>query len=1604
MSYIIFATLSKMVEPLQNIRIFLFRGSTVICFLLVFLCPQARSQPNWAWGRDAHTGAPELANDVAVDPVSGNVVMVGKYGSSLVSFYGSSFSGSTKGGFVAKYDPAGNVLWGFKIGTNDDNVCNGVAIDSSGNIYVTGTFENTADFRGLASTTTNLTATGNFDVFIAKYNSAGQLLWVKKGGGAAADAGLSVCLNSSAVFITGYYSNSGSFGTFNTVANNATQNVFVCAYSFSGSELWLADAGATQASFGRDIAADNSAVYLTGDFKGAALSIFNSSGIIAAAVTNTGPTKNDAYVLSYSTSGAFRWAGDIGSTEDEKGYSVSASGNMLYVTGTLRANTNFPGYSANPVAASGTHTDMYVAKLTKAAGTTQWVISEASSDDDGALCVANDEFGNVYVGGFYKNSISFAGGPTFTAGGGDGEQIFVVSYTPAGAYRWVRESGNNGRDEPYGIACSTLNEVYIAGEYKKDPVFGGSTLTDDGGPNIFIAKIACPAILNNTISSSQTVCTGTAPALLSGSLPSGGTPALTYAWEQSSDNITWVPATGINNTQNYSAPALTSVTYYRRRIFSAASCMNTVLSNVITISIDQRPDVSSAGLPQTLCAVPGTAVLNANTPVIGTGVWTLVSGGAAIGNPASATTGISGLSAGSNVFQWTISNGVCPSSSSTVTISVDAMPSVSYAGADQAICVTSGTSLNAAVPSVGSGAWNIVSGSGSITTPSSPSSAATFSQGINVLTWTVANGTCPSSIDTVRILVDSLPTPANAGADQTVCIASGATLAGNAPAVGNGLWTIISGSGSIASPASANSSLTSSSAGTVVLAWTISNGTCPSSVDSVSISIDALPDVSSAGADQEICASTPSTILNAMAPVTGSGLWTIVSGGGTVASPFSASTAVNSLTPGNNIFRWTVSNGVCPSSSDSLNVLVDLPPTLSVAGSDQAVCISAGAVPLNANFPLTGVGAWSLISGSGTFSDSASATASLGALSAGTSVLGWTISNGVCPPSRDTVMIRIDAMPDVANAGSDQTICVSNPVANLNALPPVTGTGTWSLVSGSASISTPFSAATLVSGLFPGATIFNWTVSNGVCPVSTDSVQVYADQLPTASIAGADQTICISAGSASLNANSPSVGTGSWSLITGSGSFSNTSSATSSLSGLSAGTTVMSWTISNGVCPSSSDTVSLMVDAMPSAANAGGDQHVCVSSSAATMNAVVPSVGTGVWAQLSGSGSIALASSPSTAVSGLAPGVNTFQWTVSNGVCPASVSTVNVIVDALPDSSFAGADLITCESSPLLSLSGNAPVSGTGQWSVQSGSGIFSDPASPVSTVNVSTPGTHTLAWTITNGVCPASVSTLNVRVDALPTAADAGNSRSVCISSPSVPLNGNVPAVGNPSWAMVSGGGSISSPSAPLASVSGLSPGANVFSYTISNGVCPSSVASVTITADELPDTAHAGADLTTDIPFVQLQGNSPSVGTGTWSQLSGTGTIASVTDPLTTVSGFAVGANIFRWEIRNGTCPASSDDVVITMNPLHIPNGFSPNGDGINDTYSIEALEYYPHVKFSVFNRWGNAVYDSDEYSNEWDGRNSDNQKLADDTYYFILEVMPGMQYSGFVIIKTK
>jgi len=75
-------------------------------------------------------------------------------------------------------------------------------------------------------------------------------------------------------------------------------------------------------------------------------------------------------------------------------------------------------------------------------------------------------------------------------------------------------------------------------------------------------------------------------------------------------------------------------------------------------------------------------------------------------------------------------------------------------------------------------------------------------------------------------------------------------------------------------------------------------------------------------------------------------------------------------------------------------------------------------------------------------------------------------------------------------------------------------------------------------------------------------------------------------------------------------------------------------------------------------------------------------------------------------------------------------------------------------------------------------------------------------------------------------------------------------------------------------------------------------------------------------------------------------------------------------------------------------IPEGFSPNGDGINDLFIIRGIRYYPKNAFSIYNRWGNKVYEASPYQNTWDGECTEGlgvggDKLPTGTYFYILDL---------------
>jgi gliding motility-associated-like protein len=168
----------------------------------------------------------------------------------------------------------------------------------------------------------------------------------------------------------------------------------------------------------------------------------------------------------------------------------------------------------------------------------------------------------------------------------------------------------------------------------------------------------------------------------------------------------------------------------------------------------------------------------------------------------------------------------------------------------------------------------------------------------------------------------------------------------------------------------------------------------------------------------------------------------------------------------------------------------------------------------------------------------------------------------------------------------------------------------------------------------------------------------------------------------------------------------------------------------------------------------------------------------------------------------------------------------------------------------------------------------------------------------------------------------------------------------------------------------------------------------------------ADAGPDQQVDIPLISLSANTPQIGIGYWEVVSGSVSIpvSSRLDPNLTLFDVPPGNYIFRWTITGTVCDSTSDEVAITVNEFVIPSGFSPNGDAINDYFVIPGVGYWSDMELHVYNRWGEEVFVSADYHNEWDGRNQSGNVLVDDTYYYVLEV-PGLgSFAGFVVLKTQ
>jgi hypothetical protein len=407
---------------------------------------------------------------VAVDGSGNNFVTGVFYGT--VTFGNGNVTSVGRGDmFLAKYSATGALQWVKQFGDPADQYGTALATDASGNVYVTGYFFGTVDFGG-----GDMTSVG-YDAFLLKYNANGVHQWSRQMSGASYEMGQAIAVDGAGnVLVGGQFAATVDFGG-GPITSAGGYDGFLAKYSPSGVHLWSRGMGGTNLDTVKGLGVDAGGnPTVVGYFAGTAN--FGGSNLTSAG-------SNDVFVARYNAAGAHQWSTRFGDASDQRAYAgaVDAAGNVV-LTGYFNGTMTFGG----EVFTNAGGADMFLAKLT-ATGAHSWSKAFGTPLSYGEMGegVAFDRDGNVLLTGEVVQAVDFGGGavspPTVTY------DVFVAKFSPAGVHQWSKRFSADWDDHGKAIAADAAGNVVVAGDFYESEDFGGNLLLSPGGADGFLVKL-----------------------------------------------------------------------------------------------------------------------------------------------------------------------------------------------------------------------------------------------------------------------------------------------------------------------------------------------------------------------------------------------------------------------------------------------------------------------------------------------------------------------------------------------------------------------------------------------------------------------------------------------------------------------------------------------------------------------------------------------------------------------------------------------------------------------------------------------------------------------------------------------------------------------------------------------------------------------------------------------------------------------------------------------------------------------------------------------------------------------------------------------------------
>ncbi len=362
--------------------------------------------------------------------------------------------------------------WVKKAGGNLNDAGMAVTVDNNNNVYVAGFFEHIAGFDN-----DSITATGGYDLYIAKYNDAGTVQWVRQAGGGGDDIASDIVVDANGnIYVTGYFTGAAIFDN-DTLIGNGERDIFIAKYTSSGICEWAVSAGGTSSDEGNSLCVDAAGnVYITGYF-------FNGANFGNAALTAYGA--NDIFIAKCNTNGVWQWAQKAGNSDWDNGVGISIddAGN-LFITGYYGNYWNQPAHFGTIDLPIEGNSDIFISKCDNS-GNFLWARKAGGSGGDMGSDITTDVSGNCYATGYFTGTATFET-QTLTSDGSD--DYYIVKYDTDGNLTWLRQVGGTGYFKSNGISLNGGNFIYLTGTFDNTAVFGDTTLTSAGYDNVFILK------------------------------------------------------------------------------------------------------------------------------------------------------------------------------------------------------------------------------------------------------------------------------------------------------------------------------------------------------------------------------------------------------------------------------------------------------------------------------------------------------------------------------------------------------------------------------------------------------------------------------------------------------------------------------------------------------------------------------------------------------------------------------------------------------------------------------------------------------------------------------------------------------------------------------------------------------------------------------------------------------------------------------------------------------------------------------------------------------------------------------------------------------------